>query len=53
MNSKFHLIISYIKSIIRIVACGLALSQSSWCVAVVGLIVAEVLGLVEEIGDKR
>jgi hypothetical protein len=53
MNSKWHLFISFIKSLIRIVAIGVSLIYSQWSFLAIGLGVAEVLGILEEIGDKR
>jgi hypothetical protein len=53
MNSKWHLFISFIKSLIRIVGIGVSLIYSQWSFLAIGLGVAEVLGILEEIGDKR
>jgi len=53
MNSKWHLIISFSKSFIRIFACLLAAKLNNWHVLAIGFGLAEVLGLMEEIKDER
>lgn len=53
MNSKWHLYISFIKSGIRIAAGVAALIAGSLAVLAVGIIAAEILGVLEEIGDER
>jgi hypothetical protein len=53
MNSKWHLYISFIKSAIRIIACALSLILQSLSVLAAGMLLAELLGVLEEIGDKR
>jgi ABC-type Fe3+-siderophore transport system permease subunit len=53
MNSKWHLITSLIKSAIRIGACVLALKRKDVQVLAIGLLMAEALGVLEEVGDKR
>ena len=53
MNSKGHLIISLIKSGIRIIGCGLALCHNSLLILDGALILAEVLGVIEETVDQR
>lgn len=52
MGSKGHLIVSLIKSIIRIVA-GIFLLPTPYLVVGVLFILAEVLGILEELVDKR
>jgi len=52
MNSFGHLVVSIMKSLLRIGACA-------WCiytgaiVPAIGFLAAEVLGIVEELVDKR
>ena len=53
MGSKGHLTISATKSLIRMVCCVSALMNNSIEILCIGLIVAEVLGVVEELVDKR
>lgn len=53
MNSKGHFWISFIKSMIRIVACTVAIGVSSIIPLALGLMFAEVLGIFEEVVDKR
>jgi hypothetical protein len=53
MNSKWHMYISFIKSFVRIAGCGLSIIFSNWLILAIGLGLAELLGVLEEIGDKR
>lgn len=53
MNSKGHLYISLIKSFIRIVAAISAIRFNSLSLLALGFIVAECLGILEELFDKR
>lgn len=53
MNSKWHFYISVVKSVVRILGCASALVFSKWEIVAVALGLAEVLGIVEEVGDKR
>lgn len=53
MNSKGHLIISLAKSAVRIVGGIAALTTKSIIPLAVGIIVAEVGGVMEELVDKR
>lgn len=53
MNSKGHLIISLGKSIVRIVGGITALLNKSVIPLAIGIIVAEVGGVLEELVDKR
>ena len=53
MNRKFHFGCSFIKSIMRISACYLALSSGDWTIMAIGLGGAEILGIIEELGDRR
>lgn len=53
MNSKGHLIISLAKSAIRVVGGVITLSTNSIMPLAIGIIVAEVGGVLEEIVDKR
>ena len=47
--SKKHFYISLVKSAIRIAGCVVALATGSWGWLAVGLLVAEILGIVEEL----
>lgn len=53
MNSKGHLIISLAKSIIRVVGGIVTLATDSVIPLAIGIIVAEVGGVLEELVDKR
>lgn len=53
MNSKGHLTISIIKFATRIVSCLLAVIFGNTNIALTGIVLAEVLGILEEIVDKR
>lgn len=53
MNSKWHLYVSIFKSFIRMFGCVLALVLNSWAVIAVFFLVAEMLGVLEELKDER
>ena len=53
MGSKGHLTILATKSLIRMACCISALMNNSVEILCIGLIVAEILGVVEELVDKR
>lgn len=53
MNSKGHLIVSLAKSIIRVIGGIIALIKKSVAPLAVGIIIAEVGGVLEELVDKR
>jgi len=53
MNSKWHLYLSYLKSIIRISGCSLSLIYNEWSILAISFVIAEVLGVLEEIKDER
>lgn len=53
MNSKGHLIISLVKSGIRVGGGIIALATLSIIPLAVGIIVAEIGGILEELVDKR
>lgn len=53
MNSKGHLFISFSKSAIRIVGGIVALVNLSVIPLAIGIIVAEIGGVLEELVDKR
>lgn len=53
MNSKGHLIISLAKSAIRVVGGIVALVTNSVVPLAIGIIVAEIGGVLEELVDKR
>jgi hypothetical protein len=53
MNSLGHLIISATKSVIRLVSCWISYSYNSVAPLAIGFAVAEILGILEEVVDKR
>ena len=53
MNSKGHLFISIAKSAVRIGACSWVLVTGSVIPLAIGFLGAEVLGIAEELVDKR
>lgn len=53
MNSKGHLFISLVKSVIRIAGGITALLKMSVVPLAVGIIIAEGCGILEELVDKR
>ena len=53
MNSKGHLIISLAKSAIRVVGGIVALVTNSVVPLAIGIIVAEIGGVLQELVDKR
>lgn len=53
MNSKGHLIISLAKSAVRVVGGVITLTNRSVVPLTVGIIVAEVGGVLEELVDER
>ena len=53
MNSIGHLLTSIAKSVIRIGACIWALCSGTIMPLAIGFLVAEVLGIAEELVDKR
>jgi len=53
MNSRWHLYISLIKSIIRILACIIAVVCKSFKFLAIGFGLAEGLGILEELKDER
>lgn len=53
MNSIGHLVVSIAKSILRIGACGWSICRGEVLPLAIGLLAAEVLGIVEELVDKR
>ena len=53
MNSKGHLFISVSKSIVRIGSCVWSLISGKVTPLAVGFLGAEVLGILEELVDKR
>lgn len=53
MNSKGHLIISLIKSGVRVVGGIVTLITKSVIPVAIGVIVAEIGGVLEELVDKR
>jgi hypothetical protein len=53
MNSKPHLFLSCLKSAVRIISCTIALSLKQWTILACGLGIAEILGLLEELGDGK
>lgn len=53
MNSKGHFYTSLIKSGIRLAACILAVEFKDFTHLAIGFFIAELLGVFEEILDKR
>lgn len=53
MNSTWHLVISLIKSVIRILSAVIAIIKGNWIIFAVGIALAEVLGILEELRDMR
>ena len=53
MNSKGHLLISLAKSIIRVVGGIVTLTTGSVVPVAIGVIIAEIGGVLEELVDKR
>lgn len=53
MNSKSHLYASLAKSFIRVIGCVLAIVGKSVFLLAVLFLLAEVLGIVEELIDER
>jgi hypothetical protein len=53
MNSKWHLWISIIKSIIRILSCIVSIVTKKFSILAIGFGLAEGLGILEEVKDER
>ena len=53
MNSKGHLIISLVKSFIRVAGGIIALATNSVIPLAIGVMMAEIDGVLEELIDKR
>lgn len=53
MNSKEHLYISLSKSVIRIIACIDSIVKKNMLPMIFGFLIAETLGITEELVDKR
>lgn len=53
MNSKWHLYISIFKSFLRILGCVLSIALSNWLVLAISFLIAEILGVLEELKDDR
>lgn len=53
MNSRWHFYISIIKSLIRMISCVAAVLFKNILILPVGLFLAELLGMLEEVGDER
>jgi hypothetical protein len=53
MNSKWHLYISIIKSVIRILSCIISVVSGKFEYLAIGLGIAEGLGILEELKDER
>lgn len=53
MNSKGHLVISMVKSCIRIFGSVIAIKKKSVKILACSILGAEVLGITEELVDKR
>ena len=53
MNSKWHLYVSILKSLLRILGCIAVFIKNDMTFFCIAFIAAEVLGILEELGDKR
>jgi predicted signal transduction protein with EAL and GGDEF domain len=53
MGSRGHLVVSLVKSTLRMLAGVIALIFNDWTLFVIGLVFAEFLGILEEILDNR
>ena len=53
MNSKGHLIVSLVKSAIRVIGVMITLTTDSVIPVAIGIIIAEIGGVLEELVDKR
>lgn len=53
MNSKGHFFMSLAKSVIRMVGCGFALRWNDIKILAVAFAAAEILGIGEELIDRR
>ncbi len=53
MNSKGHLLISLAKSVIRVIGSIITLINKSVIPLALGIVVAEIGGVLEEFVDKR
>ena len=53
MNSKWHLQISMLKSVFRIVGCVFAIATKDWMFLAVSFGIAELFGIMEEVKDER
>lgn len=53
MNSKGHLYVSSAKSALRILSCIVSICKKSVKVLAIGLLAAELLGILEELVDNR
>ena len=52
-RGRGHFWVSYIKSLVRLASCGLALCYLSVRALAVGFSIAELLGILEEFVDDR
>jgi len=53
MNSKEHLVYSIVKSLIRIFSCMACLINENILTLAFGFLIAELLGIMEELCDER
>lgn len=53
MNSEGHLIVSLVKSAIRVIGAMITLTTDSVIPVAIGIIIAEIGGVLEELVDKR
>jgi hypothetical protein len=53
MKDKGHFITSIIKSVVRIISCIGAIIAKDALVLAAGFLLAEILGIIEEVADKR
>ena len=53
MNSLGHFLISISKSILRIFSCIYTLYTGNVIIMAIGFLISEILGIIEELVDKR
>ena len=47
-NALKHILISMVKSAVRVLGCAWALAVGVWEIAIIALLLAEVIGILEE-----
>ena len=53
MNSKWHFYVSTAKSLIRMMGCVWLMLTGNMIAFALAFMVAELLGIIEEVGDER